>query len=237
MHPIQFLVTNLILPVLQFFYEFSGNYGLAIILITVAIKMVTYPLTVKQFQSMEGIKKVQPELKEIQKKYKDNPQVMQSKIMGLYKEHKVNPLGGCLPLLIQFPFLIALFVALNSEAFRLLISQEGVNATFLWLKDLGGSDPTMILPILIAISTYLSQKTMSTAASKDDPQMKIMQFFPVLMLFISFKLPSGVLIYWAVSQFLTAGQQYFLQQKNKDNDESDPQKNFNNKKDILPVLE
>lgn len=141
--------------------------------------------------------------------------MLQMKMMEVYREHGVNPLGGCLPVLIQLPFFIAIFVTLNSEAFRALIAQEGVSASFLWLSDLSAPDKTLILPILVALSTYVSQQTMTTGASKNDPQMKMMAYMPLIMLFISLQLPAGVLIYWSISQFITALQQYALTRPDK----------------------
>ena len=201
------------LPILQFFYEMTHNYGLAIVFLTITIKLLLFPFTVKQNKSMAGIKVLQPKVKELQAKYKDNPQMAQTKMMELYKEHGVNPLGGCLPTLIQLPFFIAIFVSLNSPMFKELISAEGVNASFLWLKNLGLPDPLFILPVLVALSTYFSQKTMSPGGAKDDPQMKMFAYMPFIMLFICFKMASGVLIYWALSQFLTSLQQYYLNNK------------------------
>jgi len=210
MHPIQYLVNNLMLPTLQFFFGITQNYGLAIILLTLTIKLLLFPFTVKQHKSMSGVKVLQPKVKELQAKHKDNPQMAQTKMMELYKEHGVNPLGGCLPTLVQLPFFIAIFVTLNSPHFTELISAEGVNASFLWLKNLGMPDHLFILPVLVAVSTYFSQKTMSPGGAKDDPQMKMFAYMPFIMLFICFKMPSGVLIYWALSQGLTSLQQYYL---------------------------
>lgn len=203
----------MMLPILQFFYQFSGNYGTAIILLTITLKLILFPLTVKQTKSMSEMKNIQPKMKEVQTKYKDNPQMMQMKIMELYKEHKVNPFGGCLPTLIQLPFFIAIFVSLSSPQFKSLITAEGAKATFFWINNLGGPDKTMILPLLVALSTYYSQMTMSPGLSKDDPQMKMFAYMPFLMFFIAMSMPSGVLIYWALSQFITAVQQYFLNLK------------------------
>ena len=210
MHPIQYLVNNMMLPILAFFFDITKNYGLAIVLLTITIKLLLFPFTAKQHKSMAGVKVLQPKIKELQAKYKDNPQMSQTKMMELYKEYGVNPLGSCLPTLIQLPFFIAIFYTLNSANFKTLLSAEGVNASFLWLKNLGEPDPLFILPILVALSTYFSQKTMSPGSSKDDPQMKMLAYMPFIMLFICFKMPSGVLIYWALSQGLTSLQQYYL---------------------------
>ena len=213
MHPILFLVDHLMIPMLKYGYEITGSYGLAIVLVTIFIKVALFPLTLKQTQSMAGMKILQPKIKELQEKYKDNPQMVQVKMMELYKEHKINPLGGCLPTLLQLPFFLAIFVALNSKGFQVLMATSGASSAFLWMPNLSLPDKTMILPILVAASTYLSQMTMSPGMAKDDPQMKILAYMPVLMFFISMSMPSGVLIYWALSQFIAALQQYLINLK------------------------
>ena len=211
MHPILYLVDHMMIPILQYGYQLTGNYGMAIILVTIILKMLLFPLTIKQTQSMAGMKKVQPLLKEIQDKHKDNPQMMQVKMMELYKEHQINPFGGCLPTLVQLPFFIAIFVSLSSKQFKALLVAAGAGpSSFFWVSSLSLPDKTMILPVLVAASTYVSQKTMMTGASKDDPQMKMFAYMPILMLFIAMNMPSGVLLYWAISQFITAGQQALI---------------------------
>lgn len=155
---------------------------------------------------MKKMTDLQPLVKEIQGKFKDNPQQLQAETMKLYKEKGVNPLGGCLPMLVQLPFFIALFVTLRSEAFGELIAAQGAMSSFIWITDLSAPDPIKALPILIGIATYLSQKTMST----DPQQAKMMAFMPVFMVVISWSFPAGVLIYWAFQQVLTGLQQFYL---------------------------
>ncbi len=211
MHPILYLETHMMIPILQFGYSLTGNYGWSIILLTLILKLLLFPLTIKQTQSMAGMKTLQPLIKELQERYKDNPQMLQVKMMELYKEHKINPLSGCLPTLIQLPFFIAIFVTLSSEHFKALVVTAGVKAnSFFWIHSLAKPDALMILPALVALSTYYSQKTMSPATGKDDPMMKMFTFMPVMMFFIAMSMPCGVLLYWAVSQFVTAGQQMLL---------------------------
>jgi YidC/Oxa1 family membrane protein insertase len=155
------------------------NYGIAIILLTIIIKMVLYPLSHKQMKSMLAMQQIQPKIKEIQQKYKEkDPKKMQQKMMDLYREHNVNPAAGCLPLLIQMPILIALF--------RSLISFPYVNtdhASFIWVQNLSDKDPYYILPILAGVTTYFQSK-MTTSAT--DPTQKMMLYtMPVFIAWIS----------------------------------------------------
>ncbi len=211
MHPIKYLVDHLMMPVLHWAYLVTGNYGWAIVLVTVILKLVLFPLTVKQMHSMAGLRVVQPKMKELQEQYKDNPTLMQTKLMELYKENGVNPLGGCLPTLVQLPFFLAIFASLSSKQFHAIISSPDVSASFLWISHLGVPDKTMILPVLVGASTYFSQKTMTpTTGGQDDPMTKMFVYMPFLMVMIAMSMPSGVLIYWAFSQFITAGQQLLL---------------------------
>ena len=213
MNPISFLVQEIMLPLLKFFYDsIFPNYGVAIILLTILVKAIFYPLTNKQFKSMKAMQKIQPKLKEIQAKHKKTPEKLQKEMIALYREHNVNPLGGCLPLLIQLPFLIALFYTLMNPEFNELLKAAGSGGTFLWIKDLAAPDKTLVLPTLVAASTYFSQKMMHSAdAGKPTGMMATMNtMMPMLMFFISLRLYAGVLIYWAVSQGLTALQQYYM---------------------------
>lgn len=213
MNPITFLVKEIMLPMLKFFYDnIYPNYGIAIILLTILVKAIFYPLSVKQFKSMKEMQKLQPKLKEIQEKYKKEPEKLQKQMIALYKEHKVNPLGGCFPLLVQLPFLIALFYTLMDKQFKNMLIASGKGGTFLWINNMAAADKTYILPILIAITTYLSQKTMQQTTDPSQKNMMSMMnnMMPILMFFISLKLYAGVLIYWVVSKGLTALQQYYM---------------------------
>jgi len=207
-------IVNFMFAVLNYFYEVSGNYGIAIILLTISIKLLFYPLSVKQFKAMHGMKKIQPKIKELQKKHAKtkNPEKMQQEMIALYKEHGVNPLGGCLPLVIQMPFMIALFYTLRSDMFVNLQADK----SFLWITNLTQPDQLMIfgvtvpiMAILVGLSTYFSQKSMST----DPEQAKMMAFMPFMLFFISIKLHAGVLLYWVVSNIITTAQQMYLEKK------------------------
>jgi YidC/Oxa1 family membrane protein insertase len=212
MNPITWLVNNLMMPFLNFSYEnIFPNYGVAIILLTLVVKIVFYPLNNKQFESMKAQKKIQPELKKLQEKYKDQPEKLNKEMLKLWKENNANPFSGCLPVLIQMPFFFAIFYTIRSEAFKVVIAQPGINSGFLpfWLSDLGMPDKTYILPVIIGITMYLSQKMTVT----DPKQAKMFMFMPFLMVFICFNLPSGVLLYWAVSQILQIAQQSYMLKK------------------------
>lgn len=186
--------------ILMSIYGMTGNFGLSIILLTILIKVVLLPFTLKQDKSMKEMKKLQPKIDELKKKYSNDPQLANQKTMELYKEHKVNPVGGCLPLLIQLPILWALFGVLR---------QEGVvpDEVFLWFS-LVNPDPLFILPILNGAVSFIQQKLMGT---NSNPQMKNMMYiFPIMMIFISYKMPGGLQLYWLTSSVTGVIQQYFV---------------------------
>ncbi|MFC1771702.1 YidC/Oxa1 family membrane protein insertase, partial [Candidatus Margulisiibacteriota bacterium] len=185
-----------------------ANYGIAILLLTLLTKIIFHPLTNKQMKAMNAQKKIQPELKKLQEKYKDQPKKLQEEMMKLWKTHKANPLSGCLPILIQLPFFIAIFYTMRSPSFLALLAEPGVNPGLLpfWASNLGLPDKTYILPIIVAATTYFSQKMMTT----DPKQAKIFAFMPILMFFISMNMPSGVLLYWGASQAMSLVQQYYI---------------------------
>ncbi len=187
------------------------SYALAIILLTVIIKVVLYPLTKKQMRSMVMMQKLAPEIEKIQKKYKNkDPQKMQQKIMELYKEHDVNPMSGCLPILIQLPILIALY--------RALLHYEFINpahAHFIWIETLKHPDPFYILPVLAALTTFMQSKLVSNTSSQLNPSaaqtQKIMMYLMPLMIgWIATTLPAGLSLYWVVYNIVSAAQQYYI---------------------------
>jgi YidC/Oxa1 family membrane protein insertase len=222
--PIKPLIYNVMLPFLEFSYNsIYPNYGVAIILLTIIIKLAFFPLMQKQYKSMKAMQVLSPEMQNIREKYKSNPQKLQLELLALYKKHNVNPLAGCLPMLIQIPFFLAIYSTINSEAFKALISQEGINHglfTF-WLADLSIPDSTYILPIILAGFTYWSQKLMVV----DKNQMKLLILSPILILVFGLKLPSGVLLYWAASTVLSTIQQHWvLSSKSNDTIKNKPLK-------------
>lgn len=179
-----------------------GSYGVAIILLTIVIKMLLYPLTVKQVKSMRAMQELQPQVKKIQEKYKDKPQEMQMKIANLYKDAGVNPLAGCLPLLIQMPILMGMYYALYN------FNYGEVAPTFLWLPSLSEPDPIYVLPVLSALTTFLQQKMTTTEMTQ---QMKIMMtIMPVFIGWISLQFPSGLVLYWVTMNIVQIVQQWWM---------------------------
>jgi len=191
------------------FYNFTNliglpSYALAIVLLTISIKLILYPLTKKQMQSMKMMQKLAPKMKEIQEKYKNkDPQKMQQKIMELYKENNVNPLAGCLPILIQMPILIALYRALLTYDFS-----NVQHAHFFWIETLKDKDPFYILPLLAAFTTYLQSRF--TMGSKDQTQKMLLYMMPVLIGWFASIVPSGLALYWVVFNIMGIVQQYFI---------------------------
>lgn len=191
--------------VLTFFYGFFKNYGVAIILLTVLIKIIFWPLTHKSYASMKAMQKLQPEMQKLREKHGSDKERLNKEMMALYKTHSVNPLGGCLPMLVQIPVFFALYkVLLDSIALR--------HAPFaFWLTDLSAKDPYYITPLLMGASMFVQQKMTPTTA--DPMQAKIFMMMPVIFTFMFLNFPSGLVIYWLVNNLLTICQQYFIHRK------------------------
>ena len=188
-------LSTMLLRVLQFFYGLFPKYGLAIILMTVLVRLVLYPLTLKQTRSMAKMQKIQPRVQDLKDRYKDNPQKFNEEVLKLYQKNNVNPLGGCLPLLLQLPILIALYNTIR-------IAVELRKTPFLWIADLSKGDPLLILPIAIAALMYYQQGKMT-----DPQQQQMMAFMPMFMFVITWSLPAGLLVYWFASSVLGLLQQ------------------------------
>lgn len=187
---------------LKFLYRYVGNYGLAIIIITVVLKILFYPLTYKSYKSMKEMQKLQPLMEKIKEKYKDDRNAMNQEVMKLYQEHRVNPLGGCLPMVIQIPVFFALYKAL-------MFSIELRHAPFyFWITDLSAKDPYYITPIIMGATMFIQQKM--TPTSMDPTQAKIMLMLPVIFTFMFLNFPSGLVIYWLVNNILSIAQQYYI---------------------------
>jgi len=185
-----------------------NNYGVAIILFTLIIKLILYPLTAKQTKSMKAMQDLQPEMEKIKKQYKDNKEKQQQEIMKLYKEKNINPAAGCLPMILQLVILIPLYRAIYG------MGEILGESTFLWIGNLtNGSlaDPDITIVIINALAmvgqTYITQKMQGSSNKQQNYMMWIM---PVFILFIGFRLPSGLLLYWLTSTIFTAVQQYLL---------------------------
>ena len=198
-------VTNLfavfargLLYVVRWIHSLTHSWGIAIILLTFLVKGVLFPLTYKSTQSMNAMKALQPEVEKIKAKYKNDPQKMNMETMQLYQKHKVNPLGGCLPMLLQMPIWFALYAALQT-------SVELYREPFLWLRDLTIHDPFFILPVAMGISSFVQQKVSPQPA--DNAQAKMMlYFFPAFFTFIMLWVPSGLTLYIFVNNILTIAQ-------------------------------
>jgi YidC/Oxa1 family membrane protein insertase len=210
------LVHKLMLPILTLFYGLTGSYGWAIICLTLVIKLALMPLTVAQFKSMLGMQKLQPRLKELQDRYKGKPEELNKRVMALYQEHKVNPFGGCLPLIIQLPFLFALYQALIGPAFIKML-QEGGHPGWFFITDLSriglykaGLVHWDILAMILffGATTWLSQKTTMTTAPSDPMQKQMMTMMPIMITFtfVFVPVPAGVLLYIVFSNVLTIAQ-------------------------------
>lgn len=196
-------VAKPMLFILNLFYTFIPNYGLAIIFLSIAIKIIFWPLTHKSQKSMKEMQKIQPKIAELKEKYKDNKEELNRKTMEFYRTNKVNPLGGCLPIIIQIPVFFALYrVLLNSIELR--------HAPFIsfWINDLSSKDPTYISPLLMGASMFIQQKMTPTVG--DPAQAKIMLVMPIMFTFMFLSFPSGLVIYWLVSNVLSIVQQYYI---------------------------
>jgi len=188
--------------VLDWLYKMVGNWGVAIILLVILVRLVLFPLTYKGMVSMYKLKELAPKMKEIQEKYKKDPQKLQMHMMKLYKEHGANPLGGCLPLLLQIPIFYGIYKLL-------LYSIELKGASFLWIKDLSEMDPYFILPVLMGVSMYIHQKL--TPTNFQDPmQEKIFKFLPVIFTIMMATFPAGLVLYWTVNNILSILQQWII---------------------------
>ena len=180
-----------------------ANYGIVIILLTIIVRLILTPLTITQTRSMARMQKIQPQLKELQKKYKDDKQKLQQETMDFYKQNNVNPLAGCLPLLLQMPVFFALFQALRNPTEK--VTDVVKDFDFLWL-NLNERDPYYILVILMVATMFLSTKLSTT----DPKQSKIMYILPVVFGFISFRFEAGILLYWVTTNVWSIGQQWIV---------------------------
>jgi len=204
-------ISQILLQTLEFLYKIFHNWGWSIIVLSILIYLLLYPLSIKQMRSMKEMQAIQPKVEELRKLYKDNPQKLNKEIMELYRLHKVNPLGGCLPLLLQMPIFFALYQALmRSVALR--------GAKFLWIKDLSEPDrlftlpvslPILsnefnILPIIMAIGMFFQQKMTSAASggAAAEQQKMMLIIMPVMFGFIFYRMPSGLVLYWLINSVL-----------------------------------
>jgi YidC/Oxa1 family membrane protein insertase len=191
--------------VLMFFYGYVGNFGVAIILLTVIIKLLFWPLTQKSYTSMKSMQKLQPEMQRLREKYKNDKERLNKEMMLMYKEKRVNPLGGCLPMLVQIPVFFALYKTLMVD-----IGLRHAPFAF-WLTDLSAKDPYYITPLIMGVTMFIQQKM--SPSSMDPTQAKIFMMMPVIFTFMFLNFPAGLVLYWLVNNLLTIFQQYLIQRK------------------------
>ena len=196
---------RILLAVMRALEGVVRNWGLAIILLTVLVKALLYPLTAKSMQSMNEMRKLQPEIEKLKAKHGDDKEKLNLAVMQLYQQHKVNPLGGCLPMLIQMPIWFALYATLQT-------SVELYREPFLWLKDLTQFDPYYILPIAMGSSSFLMQKISPQPADNTQAKM-LLYFMPIFFTFIMLRLPAGLTLYILVNNVLSIAQQQWLMRR------------------------
>lgn len=189
--------------VMLWIHDFVGNWGWAIILFTLLVKLILFPLSYKGMMSMNKMRDLAPKMKELKEKYGKDPAKMNQQTMAMYKKHGANPMGGCLPMLLQIPVFFALYrVLLNADELQ--------GAPWIgWIVDLSDKDPFYILPVLMGVSMFFQQKI--TPNTMTDPmQKKIFQWFPVIMTFFFLTFPAGLVLYWLTNNLLSIAQQYFI---------------------------
>ncbi|MGH7267320.1 MAG: membrane protein insertase YidC, partial [Candidatus Rokuibacteriota bacterium] len=179
------------------------NYGVAIILLTVLVKIAFYPLTHKSMSSMKQMQALQPQLNALRSKYKSDPQRFQREQLDLFRKHKVNPMGGCLPMVVQIPIFYALYLTLQYS-----VELQGAYFIPYWIEDLSKKDPYYVLPILMGFSMLVQQKM--TPIVGDPRQARIMLIMPVIFTFMFLEFPTGLVLYWLVNNLLSIGQQHLI---------------------------
>ncbi|MDR1316036.1 MAG: membrane protein insertase YidC [Spirochaetales bacterium] len=216
----------LLKALLQFFYSLVHNWGVAIIMVTIVVKILTFPLTQKSFKSTSRMQSLGPKLEELKKKYKDNPAKMNQEMATIYKREGINPMSGCLPMLLQIPIFLALYGLFNNH-----FDLRGA-AFFGWINDLSAPDSILnfapvtvpflgwsdvrLLPILFVATQLISSKMMQTPASVSNTQMKMMTYgIPVVFFFVLYDVPSGLLVYWIVQNVLSVVQQFVINRKRR----------------------
>jgi YidC/Oxa1 family membrane protein insertase len=219
------------------FYNWTGSSGLAIIAFTIVARLIILPLTITSLQSSRKIQEIQPLMKELQRKHGKDPQKLQEETMKLYREYKINPAGGCLPMLLQLPIFLGVYQAVinltrvspaehagaamlkvlesagaNATGFAAGLGQPQLSGGFLWLPDLGRTDPLYILPVLSVVFQLIVQ-LMATPRVQDPQQKAMMQsmlLMPIIFGYIGFTFPSGAVLYWVVGSILSMVQQYVI---------------------------
>ncbi|MBM6968484.1 YidC/Oxa1 family membrane protein insertase [Pseudoramibacter alactolyticus] len=206
--------------VLYQIYNLVKDYGFAVILFTIIVKTIILPLNIKQTNSMREMQAVQPELNNLQKKYKNNPEKLNAETMKLYKLYNVNPMAGCLPLLIQLPIIWGLFGALRSPAKYVFTNGNlsALRAGFYWIPNLGKPDPYFVLPILCVVLTFITQWYMMRFQddgnkAAQSSQKVMLYVMPLMIGWFAVKMPAGVALYWVVQNAYTFVQQFLVMRK------------------------
>lgn len=203
-------------------HNVNVSYGLAIILFTIIVRIILLPLNIKQTRSQVRMQEIQPEVKKLQEKYKNDPQKSQQEMMKLYKEKGVNPMGGCLPLIIQLPILWALFYVFRNIKPIDPSTQQTVTVSFLWLKNLFSYDQLFILPILSGLTTFLSSRMMTpvgdSAQAKQTSTMNI--GMSIFMVFMAWKFTAALVLYWVVNNLIQIGQTVLMKRMDAKRDEA-----------------
>jgi YidC/Oxa1 family membrane protein insertase len=207
-------VVKILVDILNFGYHFLHNWGWSIVFLTIVVRIILIPLTWKQFKSMRAMQALQPQIKQLQEKYKSDRNLLNQKMMEFYKENQVSPFGSCLPLVLQMPVFFSLFYALKEQ------TSTFAGSNWLWIRDWGASQPTwlakditkfdLILLVLYVGSQFLSSKQMMT--SNDPTQKMMMYMMPVVIGVVMFvgRWPAGLFIYWFTSNLWTIGQQFVI---------------------------
>lgn len=200
-------LSNIVQQVITVLYNMTAtvglpNYGLAIIIMTIIVKILLYPLTKKQIESTKAMMAMQPKMKAIQEKYKNDKQRLNMELANLYKQENVNPLAGCLPLLVQMPIMIGIFYGIRDFHYV-------GPSNFLWIQSISNPDPMYILPVLSALTTFVqSKQTMPDTSSAQNKMM--LYFMPLFIGYISFSFPAGLVLYWVVMNLMQIGQQALM---------------------------
>ena len=198
-----------ILWFLKFLYGFIGSWGLSIIVLTVVIKGALFPLSQKSYKSMKAMQGLAPEIEKLKEQHGDDKEALNKDMMALWKDHGVNPAGGCLPMLLQMPIWFALYRVLWD-------SVELYQSEFLYFVDLTLRDPLALFPILLGITMYAQQKFTTTSATMDPIQQKMMQYMPLFFSLIMFTLPAGLVVYILINNILSIAQQWVIHRSNDD---------------------
>lgn len=200
-------LSNIVQQILTILYSFTESmgmpsYGLAIVIMTIIVKLLLYPLTKKQIESTKSMMEIQPKMKAIQEKYKNDKERLNMELANLYKTEGVNPLAGCLPLIVQMPIMIGIFYGIRDFHYA-------GSSGFLWMESISVPDPTYILPVLSALTTFIqSKQTMPDTGSAQNKMM--LYFMPLFIGYISLEFPAGLVIYWVVMNIMQIAQQAMM---------------------------